>query len=138
MKETKKLTYSECIEVFNVINKIDLSTDTKLKHSVIKLLKGTKKIADEYSEKVSDINIEYCYADEKGIIQKDAQGGFVFQKEDLKKREKAIKDLNKEIVEIEIFNLPVTEELKKSINLYSIDLLRGILFEAEESTEDNG
>lgn len=133
---TTKLSYTQCIEIFNILNKLDLNTDTKLKHATIKLLKTIKKIAEEYNEKLSDINIEFCYADEKGIIQKDAQGNFIFKKDDLKNREKAIKSLNKEEVEIETFSVSLNHETKAKLNPFTIDMLTGILLEETNEIEE--
>ncbi len=124
-------SYQECIEIFNVLNKIDLKTDTKLKYAVIKVLKSFKKIAEDYKEKINDINIEYCHTDEKGVIVKDSEGDFSFKKEDLKKREKAVKELNKELVNIETYIIEINEDIENLINPYSIEILKGILFKED-------
>ena len=125
----KKVTNLECIEIFNTINNLELKEETKFRYAAIKVFTATKKLVDKYQEKLQEINVDTCFTNEKGVIEKDDKGNFLFTREGARERDKLVKELNSEMVEIPHHFVELTSELKSQLNPYTIELLKGVVFE---------
>ena len=109
-------TYSELFTFINVATKWlkDNKDESKLRYAVKKVMKSCDKLITSYQEKVEDLNIEHCSEDENGIIRKDAQGGFQFTKDNLRKRNAAMRKLQDEKVEVPSFFADHKDDLSDS------------------------
>lgn len=84
-------------------------TASKINYAFWKLQKQID-LQSKISELQEDIDIEYCSVDEKGNVLLDPNGRYVFTKENLKARIRAIKDLDQKEVFFEPYYIP-SEEL---------------------------
>lgn len=74
--------------------------ESKFKYALTRTEKSLKNLYEEYAEKIADLNIEHCVADDKGVILKDERGEFQFTKESLRLRNKAQKAVLMEAVAV--------------------------------------
>lgn len=81
-----------------------------------KQVKKLKDINDNYQEEIRDAAIEFCEVDDKSRIIYDDKGNFMFNKENLKKYNKKIIEINKKSIS---FDLIITkDQLSKLPNDY--------------------
>lgn len=132
--ETKKISYQKLGDILAAAETIDTEVKDKLSYYVGKLAGKLKEKSKQYQEKITDINIKHCSVDEKGDIKKDSNGGLIFKKDALSDRNKDVRVLSEQEVEVDFSNCicPVkTRVLKLPIQI--IDELNGVLFEVTES-----
>lgn len=91
---------------------------SKLGWAIHRVRPRAEKLLAEYHDKVEDLRIDHCLADEKGVPIVDERGAYKFEKAELKKCNHAIQKLSQTEVEIEPHfatalppNLSVTELL---------------------------
>lgn len=63
--------------------------------------KVCKGLMDDCREALLDIDMQFCATDEKGVVLKDARGGFEFKQPQLIERTKAQRELKKKTVSFE-------------------------------------
>jgi len=92
--------------------------------------KNQKHYDKKNQELINDINIDHASVDEKGNIIYDPQGNYLYSKESLKQRLKAIRDLESTIDEMLFDFEPYfckTENLPKDLTEEDIQFLKGII-----------
>ena len=101
---------------------------SKINYAVFKFDSKTS-IRDIISEQIEDINIEYCSTDDKGNIIHDDKGNKVFNKENLRLRLKALKELDAKEVDFEPYF--ISKENYENVITDEDDLqdLKGIFIE---------
>ena len=91
------LTFMQQAEIYRQNN----PKSTKFTYALGKLLKQANKINKETQEKLEDINYEYCKTDKNDVIMESDKGNLVYTKEGRISRDKAVRKLRDEEVEIE-------------------------------------
>ncbi len=93
------MTNKEAHRLITVLLGITVSSETKLEHARNQTLKNAAEFVERYNEKLDDLSIDFCSANEKGHILKDQNGDRVFTKENQKALAKEIKKfLDSEVV----------------------------------------
>lgn len=86
--ESKPTSWTKLFRFFQVAQSY-LAThteDTKLRYALNRVMPQITKAQAKITEKFEEIDVDHCATDDKGIVLKDAQGGFQFTKDELKKR----------------------------------------------------
>ena len=121
MKKTNK----ELLGFLNVAN-IYLQSN-KNKKSAIYITRQIKKVneaLEEYNDAVEDARIENCSVDEKGNIQKDSDGGYVFSREGLKKITEIGREILKKEVDVDIvLNEKGIEDMEEDYKRYFLEFI---------------
>src|SRR5256886_1676243 len=96
-------TYKEVIQFVNAAaNYITQHPEeNKLKYALTKVQKSATKLIEDYNERLEDLRIDHCSVDDKGIILRDANGGYVFTRDGLKALVHGQRDLIGQSVEIQ-------------------------------------
>lgn len=133
-----KVTYEKFLEIFSILSNVDIHKEDKFHYAVMKLLQSYKGIYKKYNQKCFDINLKFAYEDPiTRIVQKDAKGSFIYTKEEMQKREEALRVLHEQgEVEIPVYLIELTEDLKSRLDFFSLAALQGILF-ADQMEEHN-
>jgi len=128
-KATK--TYGEVFAFVNVATRWlkNNKEESKLRYAVKKVMKSLDSTLTGYQEKIEDINIEHCSETEDGIIRKDATGNFEYTKENLRKRNEAIRKLQTAKVPVTPFFTPVEEDA--SLSEVELEAFDGFVIKVE-------
>ena len=71
--------------------------ETKAQKKLLKIYEKLKPYLDEYQSQIDEIRLDFASVDEKGNVIVDDKGNYKYSKEELKKFNKAFKELeNKE------------------------------------------
>lgn len=91
-----------------------------------KQVKKLRDINDNYQEEIRDAAIEFCEVDDKNRIIYDEKGNFMFSKDNLKKYNKKITEINKKSIS---FDLIITKDqltkLPNDYKFYFTDFIVG-------------
>ena len=131
---TKK-TYSELISVVNRINFILKNGEsTKGQKKLAKVVNLWKPIIDGYNEKLEDIRLDLASTDKNDNLILDENGGYTYNKANIKLLNEKIKALLSEEVEVKVIEVVNPQGLE----VYSFlkDYLNGVEFIEEEVEED--
>jgi hypothetical protein len=129
------MTYKNLLELVNNLNN-EISKqkvkdeDTKVSQKLSKIAKKFEKYVNEYNEQIEEIRIDNASTDEKGVILKEENGGYKFNKEGLKNVMKGIKELNSKEFKYEPINVVNPAGLEEFTFLK--DWLTGVEFITEE------
>jgi len=83
-------------DLFVLIENIKLNIgnqETKGQKKLFKIYEKLKPYLDEYQAQIDDIRLEYASVDDKGNVIVDDKGNYKYTKEELKKFNKAFKEL---------------------------------------------
>ena len=84
------------LELFQLVNNIKLNLgeqETKGQKKLFKIYEKLKPYLDDFQSQIDDIRLEYASVDEKGNVIVDDKGNYKYSKEELKKFNKAFKEL---------------------------------------------
>ncbi len=98
--------------------------NTKLGYAISKMEARVKKAAEGYNARIEDHNIDFCSTDKDGVILTDANGGFRYEKAELKKRNAANRALQLESVDVEVY---FATALPDDLTEQEIESLAGIV-----------
>ena len=84
--------------------------ECKLKYALEKVGKLNKNLQDDYSEAVEDCRIDFCEADEKGIILRDEKGQYKFTKDNSKKFNAAVKALQTKAITVTTYGYDLSQD----------------------------
>jgi|SRR5580765_2931033 len=105
-------------------------TDTKLRYAIGRVQNQLRTLQEQLQARLTDIEIDCCEVDEKGIITRDAQGNLQFTREGLKRRNQLQADvLKEEIFEVEPH---FVEELPQDIGAVEQAIFTGLVFRPDE------
>lgn len=99
------MTYAELFVLVQNI-KINLGNqETKGQKKLIKIYEKLKPYLDEYQAQIDDVRLEYASVDDKGNVIVDDKGNYKYSKEELKKFNKAFKDLESKSFEYKVIEI---------------------------------
>jgi hypothetical protein len=105
MNKLTKTTYEAAITFLNVsdlwLKQAEVNAKTKLGYAIQRVRPRAEKLYNEYRSQVEDIGIDHCVTDDKNVILKDERGDLRFTKEGAKARNKALRELPENEVEID-------------------------------------
>jgi len=84
------------LDLFQLVNNIKLNLgnqETKGQKKLFKIYEKLKPYIDDYQAQIDDIRLEYASVDDKGNVIVDDKGNYKYTKEELKKFNKAFKEL---------------------------------------------
>ncbi|HEX8549357.1 MAG TPA: hypothetical protein VF691_20515 [Cytophagaceae bacterium] len=132
-----KVTYQKFLEIFNTLSNQKIEREDKFGSAVVSLLLDYKDIYKKYYQKCFSINLACAY-EEPGtlIVPKDAQGNFLYTKVGRVKRESELRILHEETeVDIPVCIIPLTDDLKVKLDIFTLNVLTGILFDRSETAQ---
>ena len=127
-----KTTYEK---VFNFIAGANLylkanEEETKLKYAIERTGEKVNLVTKEYQQKLQDLRLEHAYSDDKGkvpfTIAQNGEREYEYTKEGLKALDKAIEDLFKSEVEVEVY---YTTELPDGLDEGFKNLFKGFVID---------
>lgn len=131
--ESKK-KYKEVIVVVNQINSVIGKAETKVQKKLQKFYeKAIKPHHESFNSQVDELRLDNAAVDDKGILLADDKGGYKFTKENTKKFQKDLEDLNEKEFDfkpIEVINPQGLETLT-----FLEGWTTGITFVKEEEEE---
>jgi hypothetical protein len=127
-----KTTYIKLIEFTNVADAYVRThlEESKLTWGLNRVIKRARKILDDYQFQVEEINITHCAVDGSEVILRDERGQFKFTKEEILKRNRKIRDLQRTTVEIEPY---IVAEVPEGLSIDQKEAFEEFVFEATES-----
>lgn len=126
-----KKTYKEIIVFYGAATAFieKNKSETKLVHSLKKVLKKVSEKIGEYNEKLSDLRLDFCATDPVNhVVLKDAHGNLMFTVEKTRQLNTSVKKLLESEVHIERHILLENEELKSKLTEEEIELFTGYVF----------
>lgn len=105
---------------------------TKLTYAANKILSAIRTPLTAYRTAFTDLNVEYAYVNDKGVIQKDARGDVDFTKDGLKARNAAHNALMNQPVECPTHLVKMPADLGHEYR----EIFAGILFEPPTEPTD--
>lgn len=133
-----QVTYEKVNEILRLIEAVDLGKiDEKLNYALVKNYKRLTKINNNsFGEKMLEINLKHCISDkdseDRDIPRKNDKGEFIFDKKGIQARERDIKELKQELVEVDFYTYPLTPELESYLGLVVVEDLEGLILIREE------
>lgn len=126
-----KKTHEEVFDFIKVAQRYlaEHKEQTKLRHALLRELKWALKVHKRYQRRVEDIQIEYCWTDERGVITTDARGELEFTREKIVERNKALRDLYDSAIEVETY---FATEVPDTLTEEERDAFEGFVLRAEE------
>ena len=105
-------------------------TDTKLRYAIGRVQNQLRTLQEQLQARLTDIEIDCCEVDEKGIITRDDKGNLQFTREGLKRRNQ----LQAAVLEEEIFDVEphFVEELPADIGAQELAVFTDLVFRPDE------
>jgi hypothetical protein len=96
-------TYKEYFEFIAVANNYlaNNNEDTKLKYAIERFARVNKAIYNDFQEDVESLRIDFCEKDEKGIILRNEQQGYLWTAKGTKEFNAACKELLNKTIEVQ-------------------------------------
>ena len=127
------MTYAE---LFVLVQNIKLNLgnqETKGQKKLIKIYEKLKPYLDEYQAQIDDVRLEYASVDDKNNVIVDDKGNYKYSKEELKKFNKAFKDLESKEFEYKVIDIVNPQGLEPYWFLEN--WVNGVTFEKQEEVE---
>jgi hypothetical protein len=125
-----KTTHRGIIDFLNAAS-LYLSThqdETKLTYALNRVVKRASKIHGKYLERREELQIDNCVTDDKGKILRDADKGFQFTRDGLKKVNEECRRILDEEVEIDPYH---ATELPENLTQVERDAFMGFVIEGQ-------
>lgn len=116
-----KVNYEKLIEFLQVSARWisdKNNAKTKLGYAIERVRKNCKRHIDAYNEAVQDLQVDNAATDDKGVLLTEENGAYKYTREGMKNLNKAIRELRKKDVEVEVYHaseLPeeLSDEMKE-------------------------
>lgn len=102
---------------------------SKFKYALERMLQRSKKALEPYFDKQADLNVKFAAVDKDGVILTNDKDDFQYKKDDLQKRNEALRALVKEAIEIEPYI--ATEPPPKPLSVEEEDAFMDFVLESK-------
>ena len=106
---------------------------TKGQKKLIKIYEKLKPYLDEYQAQIDEVRLEHASVDDKNNVIVDDKGNYKYSKEELKKFNKAFKDLESKEFEYKVIEIVNPQGLEPYWFLEN--WVNGVTFEKQEEVE---